>query len=89
MILLPNGTNQSFNSDRYEDKLEHYIKENTFAQTLHPNFYNKNPNFNNNREAKELGFVAHPHLSKENIEQRKNVIEQIVKRIWSSSYFDN
>jgi len=34
LILLPNGTNQSFNSDKYADKLKHYIKENTFAQTF-------------------------------------------------------
>ena len=45
LLLLPNGTNQSFTSDKYADKLEHYLKENTFAQTLHPKFYNKNPNF--------------------------------------------
>ena len=24
MILLPNGTNQSFSSDKYEDKIKHY-----------------------------------------------------------------
>jgi uncharacterized protein with ParB-like and HNH nuclease domain len=45
LILLPNGTNQSFNSDKYADKLKHYIKENTFAQTLHSHYYEKNPNF--------------------------------------------
>ncbi|NBW60017.1 MAG: DUF1524 domain-containing protein, partial [Crocinitomicaceae bacterium] len=45
LILLPQGTNQSFSSDRYEDKIEHYLKENTYAQTLHPTYYTKNPNF--------------------------------------------
>lgn len=47
LILLPNGTNQSFNSDKYEHKLKHYIKENTYAQTLHSDYYEKNPNFLN------------------------------------------
>ena len=45
LILLPNGTNQSFNSDKYVDKLEHYLKENAFAQTLHPAYYEKTQTF--------------------------------------------
>ena len=47
LILLPQGTNQSFSSDKYSYKLEHYIKENTYVQSLHPNFYIKNPNIIN------------------------------------------
>ncbi|MCX7997263.1 MAG: HNH endonuclease family protein [Patescibacteria group bacterium] len=47
LVLLPQGTNQSFSSDRYEDKLAHYLKENTYVQTLHPSFYEKNPTFVN------------------------------------------
>ena len=45
LVLLPNGTNQSFSSDKYEDKIKHYQKENTYVQTLTNIYYEKNPNF--------------------------------------------
>ncbi len=34
LILLPNGTNQSYGSKPFHEKLEHYIKENLLAQSL-------------------------------------------------------
>jgi hypothetical protein len=37
------GTKQSFSSNKYEDKIEHYLKENTYAQNLHPMYYSRNP----------------------------------------------
>ena len=64
LILLPQGTNQSFNSDKYEDKLEHYIKENTYAQTLHPTYYSKNPNFLKSETIQQIGFKAHSQFKK-------------------------
>ena len=64
LILLPQGTNQSFGSDKYVDKLRHYIRENTYAQTLHPMFYEKNPNFASSEKAVQIGFQAHPQMKK-------------------------
>ena len=59
LLLLPQGTNQSFSSDKYEDKLEHYIKENTYAQTLHSAYYSKNPNFLKSEKIQKLSFKSH------------------------------
>jgi len=89
LILLPNGTNQSFSSDKYEDKIKHYIKENTYAQTLHSSFYEKNPNFLNSPSIKELSFKAHPAFKKHDIEARSKLVKSICEQIWSISFYSN
>ena len=88
LILLPNGTNQSFSSDQYKEKLKHYIKENTYAQTLHPRFYEKNPNFTKTPLIKKLGFVPHPKFKSQDIEERTQLVQRICEQIWSTDYFE-
>lgn len=87
LLLLPQGTNQSFSSDKYEDKLEHYLKENTYAQTLHPTYYSKNPNFLNSPIIQRVEFKAHPQFKKEDIGDRQNLVQRICENLWSSEYF--
>ncbi len=87
LILLPNGTNQSFTSDKYEDKIKHYLKENTYAQTLHSSYYEKNPNFLNSEKIKELGFKSHSEFKKKDIKERAELVKKICKQLWSTKYF--
>ena len=87
LLLLPNGTNQSFSSDKYEDKLDHYIKENTYAQTLHPSYYEKNPNFLNSPLIKDLNFKAHLEFKKIDIEERQKLVQRICEQLWATDYF--
>jgi uncharacterized protein with ParB-like and HNH nuclease domain len=89
LLLLPNGTNQSFSSNIYEDKLEHYIKENTYAQTLHEAFYLKNPNFLNSTLIQKLHFKPHPHFKKDDISERKELVQRICEELWGTKYFFN
>jgi uncharacterized protein with ParB-like and HNH nuclease domain len=88
LILLPNGTNQSFNSDKYAEKLKHYIKENTFAQTLHSNYYDKNPNFLKSPIINELDFKSHKEFKKEDISERQELVKRICEKIWDTNYFE-
>lgn len=88
MILLPNGTNQSFNSDKYEHKLKHYIKENTYAQTLHSDYYEKNPNFLKSPIITELDFKSHKEFKKEDISERQELVKRICEKIWDTDYFE-
>lgn len=88
LILLPNGTNQSFNSDKYEEKLKHYIKENTFAQTLHSHYYEKNPNFLKSPIINELDFKSHKEFKKEDISERQELVKRICEKIWDTNYFE-
>lgn len=88
LILLPNGTNQSFNSNKYEEKLKHYIKENTFAQTLHSHYYEKNPNFLKSPIINELDFKSHKEFKKEDISERQELVKRICEKIWDTNYFE-
>lgn len=88
LILLPNGTNQSFNSDKYADKLNHYIKENTFAQSLNPHYYEKNPNFLKSPVINELDFKPHKDFKKADISERQELVKRICEKIWDTDYFE-
>jgi uncharacterized protein with ParB-like and HNH nuclease domain len=88
LVLLPNGTNQSFNSDKYEDKLKHYIKENTYAQTLHPDCYIKNPNFLKSPLLSDIGFKSNNDLKKNDIEERGSVVRKLCEKIWSLEFYN-
>ena len=87
LLLLPHGTNQSFRSDPYEQKLEHYIKENTYAQTLNAVFYKKNPTFLNSPLSQALAFRAHPHFKINDIRDRRALVQRICEQLWSTDYF--
>lgn len=89
LILLPQGTNQSFSSDKYEDKVKHYLKENTYNQTLHIDYYTKNPNFLKSEIIKELEFKAHPQFKKVDIEERQRLARRICEKLWSVDYFNS
>lgn len=88
LVLLPQGTNQSFNGDKYEDKLENYLKENTYAQTLHPKYYTKNPNFLKSETVQQLGFKEHSQFKKNDIGERQILVQRICEKIWSEEYFN-
>lgn len=88
LILLPKGTNQSFNKDSYEKKLPHYLKQNLLAQTLHPDCYVKNPNFSNWYRRIGLDFKSHTQFKKADLHKRTSLYEKIAEIIWSSKKFD-
>lgn len=87
LALLQRGTNQSLSSASYERKLEHYIKENTYVQTLHSLFYERNPNFLKSPLVKELPFKPHNSFKKADILQRKELLKSLCEQIWSVNYF--
>jgi uncharacterized protein with ParB-like and HNH nuclease domain len=87
LVLLPNGTNQSFNSDKYVDKLVHYQKENTYVQTLTKIYYEKNPNFLKSEVVRSLNFIPHSEFKKEDIRKRNELVHRICEQIWSTDFY--
>lgn len=83
LILIPQGTNQSYKDAPYEDKLGHYLKENTYAQTLHQTFYSKNPNFLNSPVLQSFQFEPHEQFKTADIAQRTAVVQRICEWIWN------
>ena len=87
LILLPRGTNQSFNAKPYFEKQKHYIRENLLAQSLCEQNYQSNPNFLSMKNDLNLPFRAHNEFRKQDIIERQMLYGEIIDRIWSSVYF--
>ena len=56
-------------------------------QTLHSKFYLKNPNFSKSDTIQNLSFKAHPYFKKEDINDRKMLVQRICEKLWSVDYF--
>ncbi len=84
LVLLPQGTNQSYGAMGYVEKVEHYLKENLLVKSLHPKAYENNPNFVG--MAKNLGieFKAHKTYSKGDIDERQALVQKICEAIWGA-----
>jgi hypothetical protein len=82
LLLLPQGTNQSYGAMTYRDKLDHYLKENLLAKSLHTKTYENNPNFFRVLTALNLPFRAHPSFMKADIDDRQALIQRVCEVIW-------
>ncbi len=87
LILLPRGTNQSFSAKPYDEKLEHYIKENLLAQTLCELTYRNNPNFIKMKERLGLPFEPHKNFKKQDVVNRQQLYQTICESIWGLHHF--
>lgn len=88
LILLPLGTNQSFNKDPYSKKLPNYLKQNLLAQSLNEGCYEKNPNFITWYKSEGLNFKPHSEFKKADIEERTGLYKAIAEKIWSVDKLD-
>ena len=83
LVLLPKGSNQSYNDLEYSLKMPHYIKENLLAQSLCELTYKNNPNFLNMAKDNKLDFKSHSQFKKKDIEERIKLLERISNKIWT------
>lgn len=82
LVLLPQGTNQSYGAMTYGQKVEHYLKENLLVKSLHPKAYENNPNFVKMATNLGLNFHAHQEFHKADIDERQVLIQRICETIW-------
>ena len=82
LVLLPVGTNQSFGTKPYREKLKHYIKENLLVQSLCPLTYENNPNFRSMYQNMDLPFEAHKEFKKADVIKRQMLYQHICEVIW-------
>jgi len=83
LVLLPQGTNQSYGAMSYAEKLKHYLKENLLVKSLHPKAYENNPNFLGMANALGLSFKAHESFTKADVDERQALIQSICEVIWN------
>lgn len=89
LILLPQGTNQSFGASDYSEKQPHYIKENLLAQSLNQVCYERNPNFSTFVNQSGLPFKAHQQYKKQDLTERQELYKLISEEIWNLDFFIN
>jgi uncharacterized protein with ParB-like and HNH nuclease domain len=82
LVLLPQGTNQSYGAMSYSEKLGHYLKENLLVKSLHSKVYANNPNFLGMVQRLGLKFKAHNVFTKADIDERQALIQSICEVIW-------
>ena len=82
LVLLPQGTNQSYGAMYYAEKIDHYLKENLLVKSLHPKAYENNPNFLRMTQRLGLEFKAHKSFTKGDIDERQALIQRICEVIW-------
>lgn len=82
LILLPNGSNQSYGGLDYELKMPHYLKENILAKSLCSETYEHNPNFVNFKNSSGLPFKSYNEFKKKDLLERVGLYRKISEIIW-------
>ncbi|MBF2735771.1 MAG: DUF262 domain-containing protein [Betaproteobacteria bacterium AqS2] len=85
LVLLPKSVNTSLSNATYEFKVDHYIKENLLAKSLHPDCYVRNPRFL--AAIKKHGLEPGPHkrFTKSDLMARGDFYCQMASIIWNPS----
>lgn len=82
LMLLPNGSNQSYGGADYPEKMPHYIKENILDKSLCKETYDHNPNFTNFVKETNLPFKAYSEFKKDDVLSHCELYRQISELIW-------
>lgn len=83
LLLLPADVNRSYQDKPYEEKVQHYAKQNLLAASLNPASYEHQPQFTNFIQTKNLAFKPYQSLGKTEQSERRKLVEQLVNQIWS------
>lgn len=84
LVLLPKKINASLNDKPYSYKVEHYLKENMLARSLHSKCYENNPGFLKLKAETGLPFKVFTEFKKANFDERFSLYKGIAERMWSA-----
>lgn len=88
LLLLPRSFNRSYGALGYEEKLPHYLKQNSLAQTLHEQSYVHNPRLKHVISELAIPFEHHPKFNKADLEARQKVFIRLAEAVWSLDRLD-
>lgn len=83
LLLIPSSVNRSYGALAYEDKREHYLKENWLAASLHEMAYTHNPQLRRFAEIHGLNLQPHVQFGRAELKARQELYEQIAAAVWS------
>jgi uncharacterized protein with ParB-like and HNH nuclease domain len=82
LLLLPKSFNASYGDLPYEEKREHYLKQNILAQTFHEKGYERNPGLKRFLEETGLDFEPYRTFRKDDVDERSVLYRQLAERVW-------
>ena len=83
LLILQKSFNASYGDLPYDEKREHYLKQNLLAQSLHERAYERNPGFKRFVEQTGLPFKAHAQFKKADLDKRQELYGKLAELIWS------
>ena len=83
LLLLPKSFNASYGDLPYDQKREHYLKQNILAQSLHELAYERNPGFLRFIKDSGLPFKPHAEFKKADMEARQLLYRRLAEELWS------
>lgn len=85
LLLLSKSFNASVGDRPYEEKREHYLKQNLLAQSLHPAAYERNPGFLAYRDRADLPFRPMDTFKRADLDERGKLYRRLAAEVWSPS----
>ena len=67
------------------EKREHYLQQNTLAQTFHEKAYERNPGLRRLIEERAISFKPYADLRTIDLEERQTVVTRLAEEIWNVS----
>lgn len=89
LLLLPKSINASYGDMPYEEKLEHYNRDNLLASSLGEKAYSHNPGFLQFRDQSGLLFIPHSEFKKDDLDARQHLYRQLAEHIWSADRLES
>jgi uncharacterized protein with ParB-like and HNH nuclease domain len=83
LLLLQKSFNASYGDLPYDQKREHYLKQNLLAQSLHEKAYDHSPGFRRFIQTNGLPFHPHPQFKKADLDERSLLYRGLAELIWN------
>lgn len=83
LLLLRKSFNASYGDLPYQEKLRHYNTQNLLARSLHPDCYERNPDFKRFVERSGLPFKPYHEFKRADLDERGELYRSIAERIWN------
>lgn len=82
LLILPKSFNHSYGAMPYEEKVAHYLEQNSLAQTLNEMFYTNNPGAKRLIQ-QNVPFQAFKHFGPKELEEREKAIAALAEQVWN------
>jgi hypothetical protein len=88
LVLLPADVNRSLQQKPFEKKAPVYAKQNAFAGSLAPGYYDHQPRLKRYRDRKDIPLKSYENFGPEEQAERAQLIERLAEDVWSPNRLD-